>query len=381
MHRTPIPSILPRSLLMALIPFGLVSARSINTSEPDPDLPRAVLVGFRDTSGENQLPSRLQRDLQSELAGTGKWRLQSGSVVDSTLRRIARSDSDCTDSCMESLGRSLDARILFVPHLTVAEGATHLTLMEIHLDSQLVMDRADAELGEPRAGTIERLAHLVVERIADESPGTESDSGPATENSRVTSAIHVETFPPHEVWIDGSDVGTGPLTREVWPGEHRVSVVPQPRSDPDAAAPRSSDFECEPVVSFGFLWVQPMHGYRERNWHPHAAGGRAIGSGSSGPIRNERPSHHGGGHSGDDAGAIVAGAAVAAIGIGLLAAAASQPDSVWDQTWQDVDVRAGDTVQVAFQRTSTGNEGLKVLGVLALVFGVVLIVAVASSQH
>jgi hypothetical protein len=382
MHRTPIPSILPLSLLIALIPFGGVSARSINMSEPDPDLPRAVLVGFRDTSGENRLPSRLQRDLQSELEGTGKWRLQTGSGVDSTLRRIARSDSDCTDSCMESLGRSLDVRILFVPHLTSADGATHLTLMEIHLDSQLVMDRADAELGEPQAGTIERLAQLVVERIADQSPGTDSESGPAPGGGYGSSAIRVETFPTHEVWIDGNDVGTGPLTLETWPGEHRVSVVPPPRADPDAAPPRSSDFECAPVVSFGFLWVQPMHGgYRERNWHPQASGGRTMRSGSSGPIRSERPSHHGGGHYGDDAGVIVAGAAVAAIGIGLLAASASQPDSVWDHTYQDVVVRARDTVQVTFQRTSTGNEGLKVLGVLALVFGLVLIVAVASSQH
>jgi len=381
MHRTPIPSILPLSLLAALIPFGAVSARSINASEPDPDLPRAALVGFRDTSGENQLPSRLQSDLRTELEGTGKWRLRSGPEVDSTLRRIARADTDCTDSCMESLGRSLDARILFVPHLTVADGATHLTLMEIHLDSGLVMDRADAELGEPQAGTIERLAHLVVERIADESPVAEADSGSAPGGGRSSAAIHVETFPPDEVWIDGNDVGTAPLTLAVWPGEHRVSVVPQPRSDRDAAPGRSSDFECEPVVSFGFLWVQPVHGYRERNWHPHAPSGRSFGSGSAGPVHGERPSHHGGGHSGDDAGAIVAGAAVAAIGIGLLAASASQPDSVWDHTYQDVVVRTGDTVQVAFQRTSTGNAGLKVLGVLALVFGVVLILAVASSPR
>ena len=372
MRRPPIPKFLPLFLMASLIPLEVVPARSLLMWGSDDHLPQAALVGFRDTSAADHLPARLQSLLQAELERAGKWRMQTGSHVDSVLGRIALSDTDCTDACMESLARSLHATILFVPHLTRDDGATHLTLMEIHLDSQLVMDRADAELGEPRAGTLERLARLVVERIAEEAPASSADSG----------SIQVSAAPSNKVWIDGNYAGYSPLVAEVWPGEHRVSIVPYPDAESeDAPPPQASDLELEPVVSFGYLWVEPSHGYRERQWHPSAISDRSSAARPSRPISSSRPSHDGGGHSGDDAGAIVAGAAVAAIGIGLLAAAASQPDSVWDQTYQDVTVRAGDTVQVAFQRVATGNGALKVLGVLTLIFGVVLVVAVVSSQH
>jgi len=372
MRHSPIPNLPTLLLLISLIPSTGVSARSLLMWGPDPDLPRAALVGFRDTSVADHLPARLQTLLQAELAGTGKWRMLSGSHVDSVLGRVSISDTACTDSCMESLGRSLNASILFVPHLTRDDGATHLTLMEIHLDSQLVMDRADAELGEPRAGTLERLARLAVDRIAEEAPATGADSG----------SIQVSVSRSNKIWIDGNYAGYSPLVAEVWPGEHRVSVVPYPDAEvDDEPPPAAADLELEPMISFDYLWVQPEHGYRERHWHPSPVSDRSSAMASSRPTSSSRSSHHGGGHSGDEAGAIVAGAAVAAIGIGLLAAAASQPDSVWDQTYQDVTVRAGDTVQVAFQRVATGNGALKVLGVLSLIFGVVLIAAVVSSQH
>jgi hypothetical protein len=369
MRHPPIPSFPTLFLLTAMIPFTVVPARSLWMWGSTDHLPQAALVGFRDTSVEDRLPARLRTLLQGELEGTGKWHMQTGSRVDSVLGRIAISDTDCTDSCMESLGRSLDASILFIPHLTRDDGATHLTLMEIHLDSQLVMDRADAELGEPRAGTLERLARLVVERIAENAPATSADSG----------SIQVSTSRSNKIWIDGSYAGHSPLIAEVWPGEHRVSVVPDPEAGAEDAPPPVSDLELEPMVSFDYLWIQPAHGYRERHWRPSSE--RSSAMAPSRPTSSSRPSHGNSQRSGDDAGAVVAGVAVAAIGIGLLAAAAAQPDSVWDRTYQDVTVRAGDTVQVAFRRTSTGSAGLRFLGVVMLIFGVVLAAAVASSQH
>jgi hypothetical protein len=301
------------------------------------------------------------------------------------LRRIVGSNGDCTDSCMESLGRSLDVRILFVPHLTEGDGVTHLTLMEIHLDSQLIMDRADAELGEPQAGTIERLAHLVVERIADRyparvdsapspsrpAPSASSPSTPAPQAGYGQGAIRVETYPSHEVWVDGVAAGTSPLTLEVWPGAHRVSVVPLSGVGQE---PRSYDYEYVPVVSFGYTWGMPVYGYPYRYWYPPVGRGRGWGG-------RYHHGYYGGGYD-DDPGAIVAGAAVTAVGTGLLVAASDQPNSVWDHTYQDVTVRARDTVHVAFQRTENrDSDALTVLGVLTLVFGVVLLTAALSGPR
>jgi hypothetical protein len=372
--------VLPLVMLAIMAGSGKASAKSLWDLSPDPSVPRAALVGFRDTAAASHLPSRLQNDLRSELVATGKWRLQEGGSVDSVLRRIAGSNGDCTDSCMESLGRSLDVRILFVPHLTEGGGVTHLTLMEIHLDSELVMDRADAELGEPQAGTIERLAHLVVERIADQSPArvdsapspsATAHSTPAPQAGYGTGAIRVETYPSHEVWVDGVAAGTSPLTLAVWPGEHRVSVVPLPGVGQE---PRSYDYEYVPVVSFGYGWGMSAYGYPYRYWYPPMGRGRGWGG-----------YHHRGYYGGwydDYPDAIVAGAAVTAVGTGMVVAASDQPNSVWDHTYQDVTVRARDTVHVVFQRMENrDSDALTVLGVLTLVFGFVLLTAALSGPR
>jgi len=372
--------VFPLVLLATLAEPETVSAKSLWDLGPDTGVPRAALVGFRDTSAANHLPSRLQDDLRSELAATGKWRLREGGPVDSTLRRLAGAGDDCTDSCMESLGRSLDVRILFVPHLTEEGGVTHLTLMEIHLDSQLVMDRADAELGEPQAGTIERLAHLVVGRIAEQSPVSVDSplassppvlSGPSSQTAYGTGAIRVETYPAHEVWVDGVAAGIGPLTLPVWPGVHRVSVVPLSGVGDE---PLSYDYECVPVVSFGYLWGMPMHGYGYRYGYPSVVRARGWG----GPYHR---GYYRGGY--DYPGAIFAGAAVTAVGAGMVVAASDRPNSVWDRAYQDVTVRGRDTVQVAFHEmvARRNDDALTVLGVLTLFFGVVLLTAALSGPR
>jgi len=374
-------------MLATLAEPDAVSAKSLWDLGPDSSLPRAALVGFRDTSAANRLPSRLQNDLRSALAATGKWRLREGDPVDSTLRRLAGSGGDCTDSCMESLGRSLDVRILFVPHLTEGNGVTHLTLMEIHLDSQLVMDRADAELGEPQAGTIEKLAHLVVERIAESSPSrvdsvqpssssslsAPAPSPPPSQAAYGTGAIRVETYPAHEVWVDGVAAGIGPLTLPVWPGVHRVSVVPLSEVGQE---PVTYEYECVPVVSFDYLWGMPMHGYGYGYRYGYPPVVRARGWGG--------PYHHGyyrGGYG--YPGAFVAGAAVTTVGAGLLVAADDRPNFVWDRAYQDVTVRARDTVHVAFHEMEDrrNDDAMTVLGVFTLFFGVVLLTAVLSGPR
>jgi|GEM_PF-1710784 len=376
-------------LLATLAEPGTASAKSLWDLGPDTAVPRAALVGFRDTSGAKGLPTRLHADLISELGTTGKWRLQQGDRVDSVLRKLASSNGECTDSCMESLGRSLDVGILFVPHLTVGDGVTHLTLMEIHLDSQLVMDRADAELGEPQAGTIERLAHLAVERIADQStapvnsaaspltpvPSSPSPPKPAPQVGYGSGAIRVETFPSHEVWVDGVAAGTSPLTLEVWPGEHRVSVVPLSAVEQEQ---REYEYECVPVVSFGYSWGMPVYGYPYRYWYPPVGRGRGWG----GPYH--RGYYHGyyGGWYGDP-GPIVVGAGMTAVGTGMLVAAGDQPNTVWNHAYQDVVVRARDTVHVSFRQVEDHREddALTVLGVMTLVFGFILLTAALSGPR
>ena len=73
---------------------------------------------------------------------------------------------------------------------------------------------------------------------------------------------------------------------------------------------------------------------------------------------------------------------VAAVGVGLLVAAASMPDSVWKETWRDVRVKTADTQQVVFRKEPNGSkQGLGVIAILGMILGLGLVLMAASSKQ
>ena len=65
-----------------------------------------------------------------------------------------------------------------------------------------------------------------------------------------------------------------------------------------------------------------------------------------------------------------------------MAEAASMPDSVWSDTWHDVQVNAADTMSVEFHKDSNGDKtAMNVMGILGIMLGVILVTAVLISKN
>jgi hypothetical protein len=377
-----------RSLALTFLAFAPVRAFNIlGNPGPDTTLPLAAVVGFKsyqgDAAGLEDLSDRLFR----EAYRTGKWRLVERERADAILREQAFQQTNaCSTSCETSIGRILGANTLLIPSFERYDEVSHLAIREVDASSGEVLRMAEAETDEPLSSGGRKLASLAIRRLVGDGSVPASDSG----------TISVTTWPPSPVWIDGERAGTSPLTVSVWPGTHRVSVTQCMRAPPAVQEdpPPSPDFAVAALIDLrtGAFDHRARHDHRrphrERNGYRNSAPVQRDWSGEPSRTSESKSESHESKNTkkGDDndgaTAAVVAGVVVAAVGVGLLAAAASEPDSLWDRTSQEVRVKAGDTAKVVFQKSPNGNKtALNVIGVIGLMLAITLIAIGVSSRH
>lgn len=312
----------------------------------------------------------MQGFLFQELSKTNRWRLvDQEQVVTVVHERAFQEAKTCSTACLGALGSRLGAQTLLLPDLSRQDGISRLSVREVSVATGEVLRSAQAETDEPLSSSSKRLAQLVVARLAGDPTVTATDSG----------AIQVIANAPARIWIDGEDAGDAPLTREVWPGVHRVSLEPQHSIPPARERPPP-----EPNFTVGAVFIFPLSsggGYGRRGgYSQRPPAGAAFPRGSAPAPAGRGGSHSRGG--GDGTAEIIAGTVVAAVGIGLMAEASSMPDSVWSDTWHDVQVKAADTVSVEFHKDSNGDKtAMTVMGILGIMLGIVLVAAVLVSKN
>lgn len=211
------------------------------------------------------------------------------------------------------------------------------------------------ETAESISSSSRRVAKLLIGRLLRDPNVPPSDSG----------WISVTSNPSSEIWIDGVSKGISPMVVPVWPGKHRVAVLPGLTLEPPKTRQQQPDVSAAPIVIVEEGSHSHHHHRTSRTWATEPSSDRKAPSESAKEKKND---------------AIVAGAAVAVVGAALLVGAASMPDSVWSDTWKDVHVGPADTARTEFRKVESGSKGaLAFFGVAALAIGA-LIIAVALQQ-
>lgn len=346
----------PRSLLLALLAPACMAAAAPSGSRDT--LPTTALLSFKAIpSGEDGLRSLLDR-IFIEAFKSEHWKLIERQRVDAVLAERALQDaSDCSAACASQIGSLLGARTLLVPEFDRVDGISSITLREIDVVSGEVLGIAEVETAESIGSSSRRIARLLIGRLLRDPDVPLSDSG----------YISVSSNPSSEIWIDGVSKGISPMVVPVWPGKHRVAVLPDQTLEPPKTKPVAPDVSAAPIVIVEERSHSHHHHAPPRRWNAKDTEDdrKAPPSGSSSENKN---------------GAIVAGAAVAVVGAALLVGAATMPDSVWSDTWKDVHVGPADTARAEFRKIESGSKGfLGVLGVAALAIGA-LIIAVAMQR-
>ena len=302
----------------------------------------------------------LQDRIFQEAFKAKRWRLLERQRVDAILaERSFQEASACSTSCASKIGSLLGVRTLLVPEFDRVDGISHVSLRELDVASGEVLRLAEVETDEPLSSSSRRIAHLLVGRLLDDPSTPASDSG----------FISIATTPSTDIWIDGIAVGKSPLTVSAWPGTHRVATIPgQTIPLPPKTEPVDPDVSATTIV----IIHDDDHDHPGPR-HPHWRGHRHDPHGDGpGPRRDLSPGPQGS-HGDDGTAAITTGAVAAVAGVALIAAATTMPDSVWSQTWQDVNVKTADTVQTRFDRVENdGKEVVGILGVAVLVIGVLV---------
>lgn len=359
--RTLHPALVATLLLLAAA--GAQTTRSISSIDT---IPLSALVGFESVPSQQQTLSQVQEDLFQELLKSRGWRLVDPKRVASVVRERQFQDAQpCSTSCMRELGGQLGVQTLLLPDLDRKDGISRLSVREVDVATGAVLRSAQAETDEPLSSAGRRLARTVVGRLTGDPAANTTDYG----------AIRVNSNVPARVWIDGEEVGESPLTWEVWPGVHRISVeadhpLPSDRDRP----PRGPNFSVGAVFLFQTSWGGHEGRYQGFSQRPDP--------GASFQRPGSSPGHSRRGGGDDGTGTIIAGTLVAAMGIGMVAHAAAMPDSIWAGTWQDVQVKVADTVSVEFRKESNGDKtAMNVFGILGIVLGVALIAGVFASRN
>lgn len=319
-------------------------------------LPTAALLGFRDIPTTEPGLRTLQDRLFLEAFKARRWRLLERQRMDAILAEHAfQGSASCSTSCTADLGTMLGVRTLLIPEFDRDAGIIHASLRELDVGSGEVLRLAEAETDEPLSESSRTLARLLIGRLLEDPDVPSTDSG----------AISIVSEPSTTIWVDGVEVGRSPLTVAVWPGTHRVAVVPGRTLPPEVEPPPPADLSATTIVV-----VEddgPRYGHHHRRRHDR---GRRFQ-----PDRYEpQPQAH------QDAAEAqaVTGAVAAVAGVALVAAAASMPDSVWSDEWRDIKVGTADTVKTEFHRQENSGRGVVgVLGVAILAIGAVLLVLAA----
>lgn len=354
-------------LAMLLVLAAFASAASPRASRDT--LPTSALLSFQDVpEGEEGLRTLLDRLFQEAFKARA-WRLMERQRVDAILaERSFQSASSCSTSCAAQIGTLLGVRTLLLPEFDRVDGVSTISLRELDVATGEVLRIAYVETDESIGSSSRRLARLLIGRLLGDPSVPETDSG----------WISVASDPPAEIWIDGVSVGTSPLTVPVWPGIHRVATAPGhvlPAPKPQPTAPDASATTI--IVVDGGRDHHHRHHPRPR-FHPDGPHGEAPASNRdhAGPSGNAKS-----GKSDGSGSAVAVGAVAAVAGVALVAAAASMPDSVWDETWKDAKAPVADTARVAFRKVENDGKGaLGIIGVAALIFGV-LVAAIALQQQ
>jgi hypothetical protein len=351
------------SALLLVAMAGGQTTRGISSVDT---IPLSALVGFETNPDQQRTLTQMQEDLFQELLKSRKWRLVDPARVASAIREGASQDAQaCSTSCIRDLGSQLGVQTLLLPNLDRNEGISRLSVQEVDAASGAIIRSAQAETDESLPKSGRNLARLVVARLDGDPAAAPTDYG----------VIRVDANVPTAVWIDGEAVGESPLTWAAWPGVHRVSVEPDHPLPPDRDHPAYG-----PNFSFGAVFLFQTSGgghgghYGGYSQRPHPGGPYQR------PVSGPGRSHRGG--NGDGTGTIIAGTLVTALGIGMVAHAASMPDSIWSGTWQDVQVKVADTTSVEFRKESNGDKtAMNVFGILGIILGVVLIAGVLASKN
>ncbi len=228
-------------LLLTLTPGEAQTTRHLSSLDT---LPLSALVGFEDVPDQQKQLTEMQGFLFQELSKSNQWRLvDQEQVVTVVHERAFQEAKTCSTSCMHELGTRLGAQTILLPDLSRQDGISRLSVREVSVGTGEILRSAQAETEEPLSSSSKRLAHLVVARLMGDPTTASTDSG----------AIRVITNAPARIWIDGEDAGDAPLTREVWPGVHRVSLEPHHSIPPARERPPP-----EPNFVVGAVFIFPF---------------------------------------------------------------------------------------------------------------------------
>jgi len=354
-------NLLPLFLLPMLLASQLHAASKGLWGSPAArdSLPTAALLSFQDIPTSEPGLRTLQDRLFLEAFKVRHWRLLERQRMDAILAEHAfQGSASCSTSCTADLGSMLGVRTLLIPEFDRDAGIVHVSLRELDVGSGEVLRLAEAETDQPLSEASRTLARLLIGRLLEDPDVPVTDSG----------AIAITSDPPTTIWVDGIERGSSPLTVAVWPGVHRIAVIPgQTLPPPPIESPPPADLSATTIV----VVHDDGPRYGHRHGRRHERGGRFQ------PDRYEAEPRTRNDATETQA---VTGAVAAVAGVALVAAAATMPDSVWSDEWRDIKVGTADTVKTEFHRQENSGRGIVgVLGIAILAIGAVLLALAARN--